>query len=99
MASKISITKASVDKIVSDLQAEKENITSYITKLDSELGNINNAWKGKDATKYTAKMQDDYKVLLTEFNESLQSYIDYLSHVFEEYKKVDEKYAAESIEV
>jgi hypothetical protein len=44
-------------------------------------------------------MNDDYKVLLDEFNTSLQSYIDFLSEVYSEYKKVDEKFAAESIEV
>ena len=99
MAEKITVTKSGIDTIVSDLKKQKDNIASYITKLDTELGSINNSWKGKDATKYTSKMQDDYKVLLTEFNESLQSYIDYLSHVYEEYKKVDDKFIAESIEV
>ena len=99
MADKIVITKAGIDTIVSDLQEQKDYIANYITKLDTELSNINNAWKGSDATKYTSKMQDDYKVLLAEFNTSLQSYIDYLSGIFNEYKKVDEKLAAESIEV
>lgn len=99
MANKIGITKAGVDNIVSDLQGEKEKITGYISKLDTELGNINTAWVGSDATKYTSKMRDDYKVLLQELNESLQSYIDYLGGVFGEYQKHDEKFAAESIEV
>jgi uncharacterized protein YukE len=99
MAEKITVTKSGIDAIVSDLQEQKESIASYITKLDTELGSINTAWKGKDATKYTSKMQDDYKVLLTEFNTSLQSYIDYLSHVYDEYKKVDDKFVTESIEV
>ena len=99
MANKIGITKTGIDKIVSDLQSEKDKITNYISKLDSELNSINTSWQGSDATKYTSKMHDDYKVLLGEFNESLQSYIDYLSEVYSEYKKVDEKFAAESIEV
>ncbi len=99
MAEKIGITKASVDNIVSELQGEQEKITSYISKLDTELGEINDAWKGSDAIKYTEKMKADYKVLLKEFNDSLQSYIDYLSDVFGEYQKLDEKFAAESIEV
>lgn len=99
MADKIGITKASVDNIVSELQGEKEKITNYITKLDNELGNINQAWQGADATKYTTKMRDDYKASLNEFNKSLQSYIDYLSGVFGEYQKLDEKFIAESIEV
>ena len=99
MANKIAISKSGVDKIVSELQSEKEKIGSYSSKLGTELGNINTSWQGTDATKYTEKMNDDYKVLLDEFNTSLQSYIDFLSEVYSEYKKVDEKFAAESIEV
>ena len=99
MADKIVVTKSGIDTVVSDLQEQKDYITTYIGKLDTELGNINENWKGSDATKYTSKMKDDYKVLLTEFNTSLQSYIDYLSGVFEEYKRVDETAAAENIEV
>jgi len=99
MADKIGITKSGVDNIVSELQGEQEKITNYMKTLDTELGNVNQAWKGADATKYTEKMQDDYKVLLKEYNDSLQSYIDYLSGVFGEYQKLDEKFAGESIEV
>ena len=99
MADRIGITKSGVDGIVSDLQEEQKKITDYTSKLDTELGNINQAWKGADATKYTEKMQDDYKLLLKEYNESLQSYIDYLSGVFGEYQKHDEKFAGEKIEV
>ena len=41
MASKIGITKGDVDNIVRELSEEKDNIEKYITKLDTELGNIN----------------------------------------------------------
>jgi len=99
MAEKIGITKSAVDEIVSELQGEKEKIDTYVTSLDRELESINNAWQGSDATKYTAKMKDDYKVLLTEYNDSLQSYIDFLSGVFGEYQKLDDKFAADKIEV
>ena len=96
---KIEITKASVDKIISDLQAEKNNIGTFMTKLDTELGDVNNAWSGKDATKYTKIMKNDYKRVLKELNDSYQSYIDFLGNVYNEYKKVDDKYVAEKIEV
>ena len=96
---KIEITKASVDKIIGDLQAEKNNIGTFMTKLDTELGDVNNAWSGKDATKYTKIMRNDYKRVLKELNDSYQSYIDFLSNVYSEYKKVDDKYVAEKIEV
>ena len=99
MAESIGITKTSVDSIVSNLQAEQEKITGYMKTLDTELGNVNQAWQGSDATKYTEKMRDDYKVLLKEFNDSLQSYIDYLSGVFAEYKKLDDKFVDTKIEV
>ena len=99
MADKIVVTKSSIDSIVSELQNEQSNITSYNTKLDNELGNVNQAWKGADATKYTEKMQDDYKVLLKEFNDSLQTYIDYLSKVFNEYQTLDDKFVSERIDV
>jgi len=99
MASKIIITKSSLDSVVRDLQKEQENLTQYSGTLENELGSINNAWKGQDATKYTEKMRTEYKTLLKEFNDSLQSYIDYLSKVFDEYKKLDDKYRDKSIEV
>ena len=99
MAEKIGITKSRIDSIISEMQNEQENIASYITKLDTELGNVNEAWKGADATKYTIKMKDEYKTLLTELNESLQSYIDFLSGVFAEYQKLDEKFAGEKIDI
>jgi len=99
MAEKIESNKSGIDTIVNELQEQKDDIATYMTKLDKELENINEAWKGSDAVLYTSKMKDDYKVLLTEFNTSFQSYIDYLSGVFEEYKKVDEKMASEKIEV
>ena len=99
MAEKIVVTGSDINSIVSELKGEQSNITGYISKLDSELGNINQAWKGADATKYTEKMRDDYKVLLKEFNESLQTHIDYLSKVFNEYQTLDEKFAAERIDV
>ena len=99
MAESIGITKSSVDSIVSNLQTEQEKISGYMKTLDTELGSVNQAWQGADATKYTEKMRDDYKVLLKEFNDSLQSYIDYLSGVFGEYQKLDEKFVDTKIEV
>ena len=99
MAGKICVSKSNIDSIVKELQAEKENIDKYISKLDTELGSINNSWKGADATKYTIKMREEYKTSLESFNTSFQSYIDFLSTVYDQYKKLDDKYASESIEV
>lgn len=99
MASKIIITKSSIDSVVRDLQKEQENITKYSGTLENEMGNVNNAWKGQDATKYTEKMRSEYKTLLKDFNDSLQSFIDYLSKVFDEYKKLDDKFRDDNIEV
>ena len=99
MASKIGITKGDVDNIVRELSEEKENIEKYITKLDTELGNINDAWKGLDATKYTLKMRQDYKATLESYVTSYQSYIDFLSSVYDAYKNLDDKFAGEKIEV
>lgn len=99
MASKIGITKSEVNKIIDYLEEEKENIDGYATKLDTELADIDTAWKGADATKYTNKMRSEYKQQLKDLNESLQSYIDFLSGVYDEYQKLDDKFAAETIEV
>ena len=99
MASKIGITKSEVNKIIDYLEEEKENIDTYITKLDTELAEIGTAWQGADATKYTNKMRSEYKKQLKDLNDSFQSYIDFLSGVYEEYQKLDDKFAAETIEV
>ena len=99
MASKIGVSKANIDSIVKELETEKDNLTSYISKLDTELSNINDTWKGVDATKYTGKMRQDYKESLESFVKCFQTYIDFFSGVYEEYKYLDDKFAAEKIEV
>ena len=96
---KIEVTKSSLDQIISDLQAERTNINSFMTKLDNELSDINQAWQGADATKYTRIMKQEYNKTIKELNECYQSYIDFLSGVFNEYKKVDDKFASDKIEV
>ena len=96
---KIEITKASVDKVIGDLQAEKNNLSTFSTKLDTELADVNKAWEGKDATKYTRIMKNDYKRVLKELIDSYQGHIDFLANVYNEYKKVDEKFVNEKIEV
>ena len=98
-ADKIVITQASVANVVSELRAEQEKISSYKGSLDTELDNINKAWEGADATKYTQKMKDDYSVLLEAFVESLTSYINFLEKVYGEYEQFDNEYAGKSIEV
>ena len=96
---KIEVTKSSLDQIISDLQAEKTNINTFMSKLDTELGDINQAWQGADATKYTRIMKQEYNKTMKELNECYQSYIDFLSGVFNEYKKVDDKFVNDKIEV
>ncbi len=98
-ADKIVITQANVANVVSELRAEQEKIGSYKSNLETELDNINKAWEGADATKYTQKMRDDYNVLLEAFNESLASYINFLEKVYGEYEQFDNEYAGKTIEV
>ena len=96
---KIVITSSNISKVVSQLKTEQEKIVGYISNLDTELGKINTAWKGADAIKYTEKMKDDYSVLLTNLNDSLNSYIEFLSKVFSEYERVDNEFVGKTIEV
>jgi hypothetical protein len=44
-------------------------------------------------------MRQDYKDSLESFIKSFQSYIDFCSGVYEAYKTLDDKFAAEKIEV
>lgn len=99
MADKIVITQANVANVVSELRAEQANLENYKTNIETELDNINKVWEGADAIKYTQKMRDDYAVLLESFNESLESYINFLEKVYGEYEKFDNEYAGKSIEV
>lgn len=97
--SKVIITKGTLDsEVISVLQQEKDNITNYINELDQELGAINEAWRGADATKYISKMKDDYSVLLNNLNECLQSYIDYLNNVYPQYENFDNEYTDRRID-
>ena len=99
MDNNIVITKSEVDSIVADLQAEKDKISGYVRTLANEVSYINNAWKGVDATLYMSKMNDDYGVLLSDFNKCLQTYITYLEKVYSEYEKLDNTYASKTIGV
>ncbi len=99
MADKIVITQANVAKVASELRAEQTNLETYKSNIETELDNINQAWQGADATKYTQKMRDDYAVLLEEFNKSLESYINFLEKVYGEYERFDNEYAGKTIEV
>lgn len=96
---KIVATQSSLLEIINELQKEKENIDSYIKELNEELTNVNKAWSGTDAIKYTQKMKDDYNVILSHLNTCLSSYIEYLKAVYPEYEKHDNKYKDINIEV
>ena len=96
---KVGYTASSIDSIVTSLKDEKDNLDTYVKSLDTELEKINDSWKGADATKYTLKMREDYKESLSSFITSFDSYIEFLSDVPEQYKSLDEKYAAQKIEV
>jgi len=97
--SKIEISNENVKAIVKSLQTEHDNISTYITELNKELTNIESAWEGADATKYISKMRDDYAILLKLYNESYQTYLDFLDGVYDEYKKKDDEYKGKTIEV
>ena len=96
---KVGYTAANIDSIVSSLKDEKDNLDSYVKTLGTELDKINESWKGADATKYTLKMREDYTDSLNSYITSFESYIDFLSEVPEQYKSLDEKFAAQKIEV
>ena len=99
MADRIVVTQSGITSVVKELQEEQKNIGDYIKSIDTELGNINKAWEGADAIKYTEKMKDDYQVLLTDYNECLQSYIDFLEEVPSKYDELNNEYQGKTIEV
>ena len=96
---KIVVSSEGLTKLSNELENEKDSITDYIKSLNNELDQINNSWEGADATKYLAKMKDDYSYLLEEYKDCVESYADYLAKVFAEYEKVDNKYQGMKIEV
>lgn len=99
MGDKIAISAEMVKSIVTKLREDQEKIIGYKETLCTELDAINKAWEGADATLYTDKMRDDYSLLLEEFGKCLESYIDFLDKVYDEYKKFDAEYAGKTIEV
>lgn len=96
---KVGYTEANINSIVTKLEEEKSNLDSYSKKLNTELDKINEAWKGADATKYTLKMREDYSESLNNYINSFNSYIEFLTDVPAQYKSLDEKFAADKIEV
>ena len=99
MGDKIAISAEMVKSIVTKLREDQEKIIGYKETLCTVLDAINKAWEGADATLYTDKMRDDYSLLLEEFGKCLESYIDFLDKVYDEYKKFDAEYAGKTIEV
>ncbi len=96
---KIVVSSEGLSRLSTELENEKVSITGYIKNLNNELDAISTSWQGADATKYLAKMKDDYSYLLDEYNNSLESYSEYLGKVFSEYEKIDNKYQGMKIEV
>ena len=96
---KIIITPEKVTEVVELLRTEQNKIKTYKKTLENELDKINNAWEGIDAIKYTKKMRDDYAILLEEFNDSLESYINFLEKVYNEYEYFDNKYLEKHINI
>ena len=96
---KVGYTASNIESIVTALKDEKDNLDTYVKSLDTELEKVNDAWKGADATKYTLKMREDYKESLNSFINSFDSYIEFLSDVAEQYKSLDDRFAAQKIEV
>ena len=96
---KIVVSGEALSRLASELVMEKESIGSYVKNLGTELDQISTSWQGADATKYLAKMKDDYSYLLEEYNSCVDSYAEYLGKVFSEYEKMDNKYQSTKIEV
>jgi uncharacterized protein YukE len=96
---KVGYTESEVKSIVAKLEEEKTNLDGYTKKLNTELDKINEAWEGADATKYTLKMREDYSESLNNYINSFNSYIEFLSDVPAQYKSLDDKFAADKIEV
>jgi len=95
--SDINVTDSGIEEIIENLETEKTNIDNYIDTLNSELTKINSAWSSSGSIMYTSKMKDDYSLVLASLSESLNTYIQYLSGVFNEYSSFDE--SREEIEV
>lgn len=86
----IEISKSGVDAAISDLRNIQEKIEACNKSTNSELGNINEAWQGADATLYVNRMKEDYAVLLERYAESLDSYIEFLAKVYPKYEEFDQ---------
>ena len=95
----IAISNSKVKSIVSMLREEKENIDGFLSSLNVEVDNINVAWQGQDALAYINKMKNDYNVLIDDFNKCLDTYIEFLNGVFNEYDTFNDEYLSRKIEV
>ena len=87
---RIAINIDDVSSVANTLTEEKNNIISYNNQISTEVETIDSAWDGSDSLEYINKMQNDFNVLISDYAECLQSYIDFLSKVGDEYKAFDE---------
>lgn len=89
MAAEKICVSSKLQDIANKMKGYSEEISTYENNLGTELDSINESWQGADATAYTKKMRDDYAVLLKGFIDSLDSYVEFLSHVYEKYEEFD----------
>lgn len=98
----IDIEESEINKIVNDLNDGIEYNNNRIKDLEGCLERVEVAWAKTSASRnYVSAMRNKYCKDLEKLNESIESYKNFLSNVYKEYKDVDEKCASElsSIEV
>ena len=89
-----------------DINSKAKNLSMYImsvksekNKLNSLISDINDAWKGTKATEFTTNLKDSYIKELSELEENLEKYHEFLSKVPGAYEALNNDYASKKINV
>ena len=75
--------------IVGKINDSAMELDDYIGKIDGFLGNISDAWQGKDANVFVEGLKGDYISELRKLKEAMDNYKDFLNNVPGKYDTLD----------
>ena len=85
----VKVSNDRISQVSSNMMSVVDEIDDYITKINSTLSNVSNAWEGKDANVFVLGLEDIYISELRKLKETIKEYADYLNKIPDKYLNID----------
>lgn len=95
----IVVEKTEIENFAKELYGYSEQLEDQIQKIRNILVNINNVWKGNDASKYTEVLNGKYVAGLEDLKKIISEYAIYLNNIPEVYEMLDNIYSNKKIDL